>query len=149
MNFLHSFYLLCLAYSVFQSLILHTLFPFSCYARIPSTVSVIYITSRSTLSFGVWPLIQSFYRSIQWTSSWKHKTPSLVHQNLWPLRTLMVIWNPAWSTPSLLHHLYYRLGPSWKPEDVLHCQLSMTTVMIQFLLCSLLPFYFSRPWTKV
>lgn len=48
-----------------QSLIHHALFPFSSYARIPSTVYVICITFRSTLSFGVWPLTQSSYRSIQ------------------------------------------------------------------------------------
>lgn len=92
---------------------LHALFPFSSYARIPSSVYIICITSRSTLSFGVWPLTQSYYRRSQWTLTWRHKLPSLVHRSLCSSRTLTVTWSPTWVTPALLEPLYCRLGPIW------------------------------------
>lgn len=66
----------------------------------------IYITSRSTLSFGVWPLTLNSYRSSQWTLSWRHKIPDPIHWSQCPSRTLIVIWSPSWSIPSLLYPLF-------------------------------------------
>ena len=112
MNFFLLFQLLCSIPFIPPSL-LHVLFSFSSYTRIPFTVYVICITSRSTLSSGVWPLTQSSYRSIQSTLSWRHKLPSLVHHRS-PCfsRTLTVIWSPSWSTRGWLELLYWSWGPS-------------------------------------
>lgn len=151
MNFFLLFQLLCSVPFLSQSLILHALFLFSCYARIPSTVYVICITSRSTLSFGVWPLTQSSYRSIQWTLSWRHKLPSSVHHGgPRSSRTLTVIWSPSWCTPAWLELLYC----SWGSSGNLRTSSAANSVwppwwFSLFLLCSLLSFCSSRCWTRV
>lgn len=107
----------------------------SSYVRILSTVCIICITSRSTLSFEVWPLTQSSYRSSQWTLSWRHELPSPVHWNPCSSRTSTVTWSPTWATLALLEPLYCRnlrisstANPVWLPW---WCSL--------LLLCSLLP----------
>lgn len=133
-----SFHLLCSAPSLPQSLILHALLSFSSYARIPSTGYVIYISSRPTLSFGVWHLTQSSYRSNQQTLSWKHKLHNLIHWSSCPLRTLTAIWNRSWQTSSMLDPpLMLGLLLDWG-------QLRKSS----FLFCSPLPFY-SKCWSQI
>ncbi|KAK1331405.1 hypothetical protein QTO34_009359 [Cnephaeus nilssonii] len=86
--------------------------------------------------------VHPFFRGVAFDPELLQKQPvnfvmetqatSLVHQSPCCSRTLTVTWSPIWSTLDLLEPLYYRLGPIWEPEHLLHCLLSMTTLMIQF-----------------